>query len=377
MMARLVSPGAVAARLRAIGGIDRYIALAFLRGAAPVLFVLLALFGFLDLTEELEDVGTGAFASADAILATLYSLPTRAIDLLPVSALLGTLIGLGALASNQEITAMRAAGLSLWRIGAPLCAAAATLIAIVLALQFSVVPKLERDVARLHARTSFQAADDRIAESRWLRSGNHFVRIGEVGRRGVLREVDIFTMDGAGGLARLQRAERARILGDGRWLLYQVRESVPEAAATTDSTRARDYWSSGLDAAQSANLVAPVETLAPNDLYRYITVLEENQLNAQRYRVMFWQKVTLPLELFAMGLLGLPFIVGSARSRSVGQRVAIGAGVGILVYFSNQLIGEAAVLYRVNAFLAGVVPDLLLLAAALAGIHRVDHPHRA
>lgn len=356
--------------------LDVYLAGAFLRGAAPVLLALLALFGFLDLTEELEDVGTGAFRSRDAIMATALSLPTRAIELLPVSALLGTLIGLGALAGNQELNAMRAAGVSLRRIAMPVCLAVSSLILLIAILQFSVVPRLERDVARLHARTSFMAAGDQLVESRWIRSQGNFVRIGEVGRRGVLRNVDIFATDGNGSLRQLLRAERANILDDGRWLLYEVRDSKPGTESSSESHHARLRWNSGLGAEQSANLVAPVEALAPNDLYRYILVLEDNQLNAMRYRVMFWQKIGLPVELLAMALIGLPFILGTSRNRAMVQRVAIGAGLGVLVYFSNHLVGQAAVIYRIDPLLAGVAPDVLLLGLAALAIWRVDRARR-
>ena len=80
--------------------IDRYIGVSFLAGCVPVLLLLLTLFSFLSLSEELEDVGDGAYELVDALLVVAYTLPALAVDLLPVTVLLGGLLGLGALANN-------------------------------------------------------------------------------------------------------------------------------------------------------------------------------------------------------------------------------------------------------------------------------------
>lgn len=48
--------------------LDRYIMGHFVKGVLPVLLLLLALFSFLTLAEELEDVGKGNFTQLDAFL---------------------------------------------------------------------------------------------------------------------------------------------------------------------------------------------------------------------------------------------------------------------------------------------------------------------
>ena len=352
--------------------IDRYIGARWFAGAAPALLLLLGLFAFLDLTEELEDVGTGAFDTGDAVLVMLMSLPGRIVELAPVSAVLGTLAGLGAMAGHQELNALRAAGFSLWRIAAPVCATVALVVVFMLMMQFSVVPRMERDAAERHARTSYLASSERVKNPRWIRSGKHIVRIGDIGRGRRLNDVEIFELGVDGELLGMIFAQRAQILGDGRWLLRKLSLSSPGEQGASDEWLEQLVWESGLSNAELGNLVAPVEALAPDDLYRYIGLLEENGLDALRYRVMFWQKLGLPLELFGMALLGLPFIVGTVRSFSVAQRVALGTGFGVLVYFSGQLAGHATVLYRLNPVLTALGPKLLLLALALVLLYRFD-----
>ena len=92
--------------------IDRYICRSFIGGCIPVLLLLLSLFSFLALSEELEDVGKGAYELLDALLVIVYTLPTRLVYLLPVTVLLGGLLGLGTLANHSELISMRAAAIS-------------------------------------------------------------------------------------------------------------------------------------------------------------------------------------------------------------------------------------------------------------------------
>ena len=75
--------------------LDKYIVVNFLKGLFPVLLLLLALFSFVALADELEKVGKGTFSQIDAFLVLLYTSPRRIVDLMPVTALLGGLMGLG------------------------------------------------------------------------------------------------------------------------------------------------------------------------------------------------------------------------------------------------------------------------------------------
>lgn len=91
---------------------DRYLTASFIGGCIPVLVLLLSLFGFLSLSEELEDVGDGSYELVDALLVVAYTMPALLVDLLPVTVLLGGLLGLGALANNLELVSLRAAAIS-------------------------------------------------------------------------------------------------------------------------------------------------------------------------------------------------------------------------------------------------------------------------
>jgi lipopolysaccharide export system permease protein len=347
--------------------IDRHIAGSFLAGAAPALLVLLGLFSFIGLTEELEDVGKGSFLASDAVVIVLMSLPVRIIELAPVSALMGTLIGLGTLANHQEVIVLRAAGLSPWRLAAPLAVAAVALAVAVLLMQGLLVPGIERETARLHAKAS-RGGGDAI----WLHGDRSFVRIsGGVSGR-TLVDVEIHELDKRHALARTLRAERVEVLADGRWLLQEVHETVLGEGPPTDSSSAGRYWQSPFSPEQTETLVVPVEALSLGELRRLTEVLAANGLDTHRYRVLFWQQLGVPVGLLGMAMLGLPLLLGPVRATPIAQRVALGAATGIVFYLVEQLSGHGAVIYRLNPVITTVGPDVLLLGSALFLVSRAE-----
>ena len=69
-----------------------------------MLIALGALFLFIG---QQDDIGTGGYTVRQAALFVALNLPSYVADLLPVAALIGTLLGLGHLANGSELVVMR------------------------------------------------------------------------------------------------------------------------------------------------------------------------------------------------------------------------------------------------------------------------------
>jgi len=204
----------------------------------------------------------------------------------------------------------------------------------------------------------------------WTRTGGRLLRVGDVVMGRIPTDLEIYELDEQDRLIGLIRAERADIVNREEWLLYNVTESEIHAQNATTTVEDRRIWRSFLSEPQLENLIQPASTLSPGDLLHYIVSLENNRLNSHPFRLAFWQMASIPVGIIAMALLGLPFVMGSLRSVSVGQRIALGGGIGMAFYLSEQIIGHLSMLYELNPFVAAMAPELLLLALALRGLHR-------
>jgi lipopolysaccharide export system permease protein len=346
--------------------LDRYIASSYLKGMIPVMLLLLALFSFMALSEELEEVGTGSFRLIDAFLVVLYTSPRRIVDLMPVTALLGGLMGLGALANHQELIAARGAGMSRARMARPVFQATMIVAVLVVLMQALLIPASERVASELRSKsleaTSFDAGG-RLQF--WTRSDENFVHVSDVLFGQILEGVEIYNTDEAGRLRTLIQAEQATIIGTDTWLLEDVtRTRLSDMTATEDHLESI-RWTHLLSQEQADILILPLEALAPHDLVLYIQYLRENDLDTHHFRVIFWKQISVVIAVIAMGLLSLPLLVGSTRSVSASQRIVLGGIIGIVFYLLQQATGHLASLFNLIPSGTILTPVLVLLTIAV------------
>jgi lipopolysaccharide export system permease protein len=346
--------------------LDRYIARNFLLGMIPVLLLLLVLFSFMALAEALEDVGKGLFTQFDAFMVVLYTAPRRVVDLLPVTTLLGGLLGLGIMANHQELIAARVAGMSQARMAWPILVLTTALVLVVVLLQSFLIPQSERAANRLRAQALVETPMDPGENLEfWTRSGNNYVRVNEVRLGRLLSDVEIYNTDASGRFKLLIQARSAFIEGENDWLLRDVMLTTIDGLVVHEEHRAELRWPDLLSSAQAAILVLPLQALAPLDLSRLIDFQRENGLDTQRYRIVWWQQISITLAIIGMGFLALPLLQGSIRASSAGQRIVLGGFVGMGFYLLQQLSGHFAGLFNLNPPSAIMAPAVLLLLAAL------------
>ncbi len=350
--------------------IDRYIMTQFVTGIIPALLLLLALFSFMALAEELEDIGKGSFTLADALMVVFLTSPKRIVELLPVTTLLGGLIGLGAMANHRELIAIRTIGISKQRIAQTVAVLAVFLGVFITILQFFVVPGFEHEAAVLRSQAS-QQAEIRAGNSRaiWTRNDNHFIRVNSVQAERTLADIEIYTTDERGRLSQLIQAASALYVEQENWLLIDVLESqFKDGQVVIETRRDNMNWSALLSTEQAAALILPLEALAPNDLLKTITNLKQNNLDTHSYEIVLWQQISLLPSLLAMALMSLPLLLGSVRTVSASQRALTGGLIGIGFYLLQQLSGHLAGILGMNPSLLILTPPFVLLIIAIAAI---------
>ncbi len=351
--------------------VDRYVAANFIRGLGIVLMLLLALFSFLSLTEALEDVGQGSFTAVDAFSMTLLGVPALLIELLPVSALLGSLISLGAMANHRELIALQSLGVSPLRVAMALMKVVLIIGILAPAGQYLLIPTLERQVVVLQAKAVTGMILGGGQSELWTRGDASILRVGQLLYGRIPRDIELFELGESGRLVRVIRADQADIGDDGAWLLHGVRQTELQGARIARRYFDHLQWPGLLSAEQISAFILPASALPVPDLYRYIQRLEENGLNAHHFRIILFQQLGFPVTLLAMSILGLPFVMGSVRGLSAGLRVAVGAVVGIVFYLTEKITEDVALILELNPMAAAMAPELLLLGLALVGLRKV------
>jgi lipopolysaccharide export system permease protein len=345
--------------------IDRYIARSFIQCFLIVLAILGFLFTFFEFITELGDVGKGQYQLAEAVFYVVLRLPERITHLIPPSSLLAGIIALGLLADNNELVAMRAAGISVRRICYSVMGAATIPMLLGGILAEYIAPPLEHR-ARTQRLVALTEADITFtAGGFWARNGPVFIHVRKIRRGGIPADVDIFEWDPEGRLSTFTYARSAHVKKDKQWVLTDIEQRTFTDRGITDRKMPTLALGSFLNPEQLAIQERSPETLSPSDLYQYVRLLRDWGQNADHYELAFWQKVTSPLSTGAMVLLALTFVFGPIRGNTAGFRIMAGSIIGVVVYFLNQILGHLGLLFSFNLALAATMPAAAILCLAL------------
>ncbi len=376
--------------------LDRYIFKSVLGTcvAAVALFTFLLTLGNV-IRDLLGHVLAGQFPAMTFVRLVWLWVPAMAIYALPMGLLTGVLLTLGRLSADSEITAMRAAGLSLARVARPVLALGALGGVAALYINFESMP---------HARVEYEHefAEALRANPMSFIIPKTFVRVFKgsviyVGEKegGVLRDIWLWELDGEQRVKRLIRAESGRLDYD-----EATNSLVPTLTNAKTEERNPDNPEdfSKSPKAPSADKLEEVRL----SLDRYfghegVHVKSEwltyDQLQAERARLaaqtpspdkareasrnrmkleLVWQdKLNLSLSVFSFALLGVPLGIKISRretSANLGLALALVLGYYMLTVMVKWLDQHPE--YRPDLLLW--VPNLLFLALGVRLFTRLE-----
>jgi LPS export ABC transporter permease LptG len=334
--------------------LDRYVTR---RLAAPILFVLLStvsLYVIVDLTDHLDEMSAND-PPLSVIVGYYWNLiPQAMMDVLPLALMIGVLILLTVLERQLELTALKAAGVSLYRLVVPILLVGALGVGLMWVLGESVVPRANSRSSQLldqikgrETTRSYLATDRQWLVSRDESSFYNFLRYDDEDR--AVMRFTMFTVDDMMRLRYHLVAPRL-LYRDGRWIAdagwyrtieadgtdrYQTIESPLEVAVAEDPM----YF--GQEYRRPSELTV-------GELHRYITALRESGYQPDRLSVRWHQKFAYPVSAFIMVLLALPYGLNRGGRRvttmqSVAIALAVGIGYFVLVAAFGKM-GEAGLL---------------------------------
>uniref|UniRef100_A4XY57 Permease YjgP/YjgQ family protein n=1 Tax=Ectopseudomonas mendocina (strain ymp) TaxID=399739 RepID=A4XY57_ECTM1 len=344
--------------------LDRYIGAQVFFAILTVLGIILGLallFAFID---ELSDLNKGDYGLGQALWYVLLTAPRRAYEMLPMAALIGCLIGLGTLASNSELTIMRAAGVSIGRIVWAVMKPMLVLMLAGILIGEYVAPLTENQAQADRALAQGGGAAQSSKRGMWHRQGQEYVHINAVQPGGLLLGVTRYRFDDERRLQSASFARRAEHRGD-HWVLRNVQTTFLHDNRSEVVNQREERWDIELSPQLLSTVVMEPESLSITGLWQYIHYLAEQGLNNARYWLAFWTKVLQPLVTGALVLMAISFIFGPLRSVTLGQRVFTGVLVGFIFRIAQDLLGPSSLVFGFSPLLAVLVPAGI---CALAGV---------
>ncbi|MGH8280116.1 MAG: LPS export ABC transporter permease LptG [Gammaproteobacteria bacterium] len=349
--------------------IDRHIALQVIAYSLLVLLVLTALMSIVTFVGEFSSIGDGSYTLADAALYTVLYVPSQAYQVFVVSTLLGTMLGLGELASHNELMVMRTAGLSVARLGVSALAGGLVLLVLCAVIGEWVAPSAQRFAdARRAVLTGYNP--DSTAGGVWARDGDLYLNVKQIHGSNQARGILLYRVDPQHHLLAITEAASAEFVA-GRWQLQDVRSTSFGSDGARGSESVSQEWRTFLSPKLLELFNLDTSTLSARGLRQYVSYLQRNHIDARRYVAAFWSRVARPIALLVMVLLALPFVFGPLRSATTGQRLVTGMLIGIGFFIFNSVFLQAGVVFGLNPLLAAWLPTALLAVASAIAVSRI------
>lgn len=350
--------------------LERYIGWTIVKATTLTILVLVILLTFINLVDELDQVSHANYRTIDAFVVALLGSPRYLFEVFPVSALLGSLLGLGGLASHSELVAMRAAGFSLRQIMMAVLKVGLVMMAGVMLFSELVAPPAEQAAQALRAERLLGHRALSSPYGFWARDGAAYVNIGNLGDGRTPQDISIYEFDANNRLRLATHAQRAEYR-DGHWVLQRIDQSEFEPNRVRTRSLREAEWDSLLDPGLLAKVVIRPTMLPIWELADYIDFLRRNAQSAIDYQVAFWLKLINPFATLAMLFLAVPVVLGAGRSGGTGQRIFIGAVIGALFFLLTRAFSYVAVVYQINPALTVAFPAVVFFFLAVMLLRRV------
>ena len=344
--------------------LDRYISAIYLRAAAISFAALLSIFYIGTFIDKSDKLFKGQATTGMVLRLLGFMTPQFVYFVIPLAALLSVLVTFGLLSRSNELSVMKACGISLYRIAAPLLLLSVVWSGVLFALEQQILARANEQVDRLDSAIRGRPPRTSSPLTRtWLigKDGDiyHYTRFDPqqkaIQNLAIFRpakdtwqlESQLFTPRAtfAGGQWTGANGWQQDFTGRGRWTAFPQRTLALEPP---------EYF-------ETEQPIAEMMTVP--ELKRFIDEQAASGINVVPLTIELQKKLAFPLVTVVMTLLAIPF------GMTTGKRGTLyGIGIGIVLALSYYVVGNAFAAIgkagMLDPILAGWAPNILAAGSA-------------
>jgi LPS export ABC transporter permease LptG len=343
--------------------IDIYVLRGFWFFFFIVLVVFVSLFVIITLFELLPDIVKNNVGGATVTWYFFYLLPQILYWVVPLTVLLAILIALGSLTKTNQILAIKAGAISLYRLSLPLLVMGLLLSAGVYCMQEFVLPYSNqrqdeyRNIIKGRAPQTYRdpqrkwmagSADDRLYHYTFFDPSTN-----------IFGGIEIFEFDRNTFRLR-QWISAARATWDGQaWVLEDGgTHAIAEDQSVHYTAFLKDRLSDIENPEYFKKEVRTAAQLSYSELKKYVRDLQQSGFDVTGLTLDLYRKLSFPLVSAIMAIIGIPF---SFKTGKKGAFYGIGfcVIVGIVYWTTFELFDRLGGINRLSPFIAAWFPNFI------------------
>lgn len=358
--------------------VDTYIVSSFLFYFFVLLVSFVALTHVFTFFELLSDIMKNNIPMSRVLTYHLFLTPKLIYDSAPVSVLVAVLVTFGVLSKQNEVTAMKACGISLYRLALPVLMMSSLLSAALFGFDHYYVPEANRIQDAIRNEIKGRPVQTYLRPDRkWifgLGSRIYYYRYFEPAAQ-VMYGVNVYELDPKTfHLRRHISAERARWEQSLTTWIFQngwtrTLDGVRVTSYDNFSGQTRTFQELTEPPSYFLKEVKQDQQMNFAELAAYIRELRQSGFDTVRLQVRFHQKFSVPLFALIMALISVPFAF-LAGHRGAMAGVGVSFGIAIAYWAVGQLFEQIGNLNQMPAAMAAWSPDVLF---TLVGTYLFTH----
>lgn len=355
--------------------LDKYILKEFCRFFVMTFLALIALFLIVDFFERIR-----MFLSHNATVSQMasyfiFSIPVIISYVLPPAVLLATLMTFGSFSKFNEITAMKANGIHIYRMTMPILIFAS--IAAVFYFYFSewITPAaIQKTTYIKNVEVKKQKNPGFFKQNEiWYYSDKalYNFKMFDIDKN-ILRGVTINYLNPDFSLSNRIDAQRAE-WKNNQWVFYNLlithfdEDNNPVLEWSKEKSISIPEKPDDFKVMQK-----DVEKMGYAELRKYIRKIQAERYDAKKYIVDLYGKIAFPFVILIMVLIAVPFALRSERSGGIMQSIGIGIFIGFsywIIHAFSMTLGKSEML---PALLAAWMANILFGAIAAFLFYKVN-----
>jgi len=296
--------------------------------------------------------------------------PSMLYQITPLAVLIAVLVTFGVLNRNSEIIAIKATGISLYRLVIPIVVIAAILAVSLFLFDQFYLPQANRRQESLRNLIKGKPPQTFLhPEQQWIFGQPHASEPGRIfyykffdPDRNEFANLSVFEFDPS-TFQISRRIFAARVYWDAQAGAWRFQNGWERTMSGADVTSYREFQLTTFAEIHEPPSYFKKEDLQSQEmnfgqLQRYIRDLRQSGFDTMRLRVALWHKLAYPLIAVVMAILAIPFALSMGRRGSLTS-IAIAIAVALAYWVIDGLFGAMGTVNYLPPPLAAWAADIL------------------
>ncbi len=311
--------------------IYRYLSIEILKYALIVLAAVVGIYAAVDFFERIDNFLEAGLPVGRTLVYLFYKIPFIITQIFPLSLLLSVLITFGIMSKNNEITALKSGGISIYALLKPVFFISACFTLFLFLFSEIIVPLSSEKANRIWLEeVKKRSAVISREKNVWLKDSQMITHIRYYNKREkIVHGITLFYFDKTFRLIRRVDARKGSYDAQKGWTLFQFMEQILQPSGNEYDVHFYDKKKEEIPITPEnlETVVKKSEEMNFTELYRYVKKVEAEGYDATVYRVDLQAKAAFPFVCLILGVVGLG-LAGRGKIRE-GMAVSISYGLGI------------------------------------------------